>query len=95
MCRLVYILPTLNPEARYRLHTAVVEGPEGINDRGIKGIFGEVMACLARCRLHAAVVGAPERIDDRGMKGIFGEYVVCLARFRLRAAEIGGFLFVF
>ena len=73
----------------------MVEGPERIDDRGMKGIFGKVMACLAWFRLHAAVVGAPERIDDRGMKGIFGEYVVCLARFRLRAAEIGGFLFVF
>ena len=55
----MYILPPLNPEAWFRLHTAVVEGPEGINGRGIKGIFGESVVCLARFRLHAGGIVAP------------------------------------
>ena len=42
-----------------RLHTAVVGGPERINDRGIKGIFGEYKACLAMVRLHAGGIVAP------------------------------------
>ena len=46
-------------EAWYRLHTAVVGGPERINDRGIKGIFGESEACLAMVRLHAGGIVAP------------------------------------
>ena len=46
-------------EAWYRLHTAVVGGPERINDRGIKGIFGESEACLAMVRLHAGGIAAP------------------------------------
>ena len=57
MCRLVYILPTLNPEAWFRLHAAVVGAPERIDDRGMKGIFGEYVVCLARFRLRAAEIG--------------------------------------
>ena len=57
-------------------------------DRGIKGIFGEVMACLAWYRLHTAVVGGPEWINDRGIKGIFGEVMACLAWYRLHAGGI-------
>ena len=45
--------------AWYRLHTAVVEGPEGINDRGIKGIFGEAEACRAWFKRHAGGIVAP------------------------------------
>ena len=41
------------------LLAVAVEESERIEDRGIKGIFGESVACLARYRLHAAGVVDP------------------------------------
>ena len=51
---------------RQRQAEAVVDLGEGCgskcrvdDDRGIKGIFGEFVACLAQFRLHAGGIAAP------------------------------------
>ena len=46
--------PIQNPDHRF-------DREREVSDRGIKGIFGEVVPCCALYRLHTAVVEEPER----------------------------------